>query len=37
MQRYSVVVEWIFGDDGGVPVYVSTAKELSLMLLLNGI
>ena len=33
IQRFPTVVEWIFGDDIGFAVYVSTARELGLMLL----
>ena len=28
MQRFSAVMEWIFGEDAGYPVFVSTARRL---------
>ena len=34
--RFSTVMEWIFGDDSGLTVYVSTARELGIMSLPDG-
>ena len=28
MQSFPAVMEWIFGDDAGLPAYVSTARQL---------
>ena len=36
MQRFPAVIEWIFGDDAGLPAYVTTARQLSKMLLPEG-
>ena len=33
MQRFSGVLELIFGYDSGFPVFVSTARELGIVLL----
>ena len=33
MKVISPVLEWVFGDDAGFPVYVSTARKLGMMLL----
>ena len=33
MRRFSAVVEWIFGDDIGFPIFVNTAIELGTYLL----
>ena len=33
MQRFSEIVEWIFGDESGFPVFVSTVRELGFILL----
>ena len=35
MQIFPTVMEWIFGEDTGFPVYVSTARQLGMMLLSN--
>ena len=35
MQRFPAVMEWIFGDDAGFPVFVSTARKLGMLLLPN--
>ena len=32
MQKFSWVMEWIFGNEAGFPVYVSTARQLGKML-----
>ena len=32
MQSFQAVLEWIFGDDAGFPVYVSTARQLGMLL-----
>ena len=36
MQRYSKVMEWIFGDDVGFQVYVSSAMKLGKLMLPDG-
>ena len=36
LQRFSEVIELIFGDESGFPVFVSTARELGIFLLPNG-
>ena len=36
MQRFPEIMEWIFGDDAGFPVFVNTLKELGLFLLSDG-
>ena len=36
MQKLSAMMEWIFGDDAGFPVYVSTARQIGMCLLPNG-
>ena len=36
MQKLSPVMEWIFGNDAGFPVYVSTARHLSMLFLPTG-
>ena len=33
MQRFSEVLELLFGDESGFPVFVSTARELGIVLL----
>ena len=33
MQRFSEVLSWIFGEDTGFPVFVSTARLLGVILL----
>ena len=33
MQRFSVVMNWIFGEDAGFSVFVSTARGLGILLL----
>ena len=33
MQRFSKVMQWIFGDDTGFAIYVNTARELGILLL----
>lgn len=32
MQRFSDVMEWIFGNEAGFPVYVNTASQLGTLL-----
>ena len=32
MQSFPKAMEWIFGDDAGFPVYVSTARQLGMLL-----
>ena len=32
MQGFSEVIHWLFGDDTGFPVFVSTVKELGMFL-----
>ena len=36
MQIFSDILQWIFGDDTGYPVYVSTAREMGLLMLPGG-
>ena len=36
MQRFSAMLEWMFGEDTGFPVYVSAARQLGIMLLPDG-
>ena len=36
MQKLSAMMEWIFGDDAGFPVYVSTARKMGMLLLPTG-
>ena len=36
MHKLSAMMEWIFGDDAGFPVYVSTARQMGMLLLPNG-
>ena len=36
MQRFSAVMEWVLGDDIGFAAYVSTARQLGMMLLPDG-
>ena len=36
MQRFSEIVEWTFGDNSGLSVFVNTAKELGMILLPAG-
>ena len=33
MQKFSESMEWIFGEDAGLPVFVNTAMELGTLLL----
>ena len=33
MQGFSEVIYWLFGDDTGFPIFVSTVKELGMFLL----
>ena len=33
MQRFSQMLEWIFGIDVGFPVYVNIAREMGLLML----
>ena len=33
VRKFSAVVEWIFGDDIGLPIFVNTAIELGTYLL----
>ena len=37
MQRFSEMLEWIFGSDVGFPVYVNIAREMGILMLPNGI
>ena len=32
MQTLSAMLKWIFGDDAGYPVYVSTARQVGILL-----
>ena len=36
MQIFSVVLEWLVGNDTGFPVYVSIARQLGLLMLSDG-
>ena len=36
LQRFSEVMEWIFGNDFGLPVYVGTARQLGEFILPDG-
>ena len=36
MQRYSRVMEWIFGDNTGFPVFVNTLMNLGQLMLPSG-
>ena len=36
MQKFSEIVEWLFGNDFGFPVYVGTARQLGELILPNG-
>ena len=36
MQKFPSVMECIFGDDAGYPAYVSTWRQLGMMLLPDG-
>ena len=33
MQKFSAVMNWVFGVDTGYPVYVSIAREIGLLML----
>ena len=33
MQRFPAAMEWLFGEDNGYPVYVSTLRLLGMILL----
>ena len=33
MQRFSEMLEWIFGSDVGFPVYVNIAREIGILML----
>ena len=35
-QKFPVVMEWIFGNDPGLPIYVGDAKKLSTLIMPNG-
>ena len=35
MHSLSAVMEWIFGNDTGFPVYVSTLREFGMLMLPN--
>ena len=37
MQICPAVIEWLFGNDAGFPVFVSTARKLGMLLLPNDI
>ena len=36
MQKFSEVMEWIFGNEFGFPLYVATARELGQLMLPYG-
>ena len=36
MQRHSRVMEWIFGDETGFPVFVDTAMNFGILMLPDG-
>ena len=36
MQGFPSVMEWIFGDDAGLPTYISTLRQLGMILLPDG-
>ena len=36
MQKLSAMLEWILGDDAGFPVYVSSARQMGMLLSPNG-
>ena len=36
MQKFSAIMEWIFGEDAGYPVFVSTARKLAIFLQPDG-
>ena len=36
MQIFPALLEWIFGKDTGYPVYVSTLRQLGIILLPNN-
>ena len=36
MQWIPMILEWIFGNDMGFPVYVSTARQLGILMLPDG-
>ena len=36
MQKFSAVMNWIFGVDTGYPVYVSIARQMGLLMLSDG-
>ena len=36
LQSFSEIMEWIFGNELGFPVYVYTARELGKLILPNG-
>ena len=35
MHRFSEAMKWILGDDDGFPVFVSTVKQLGILMLPN--
>ena len=36
MLKYAEVIEWIFGDEFGFPLYLATARRLSQLILPDG-
>ena len=37
MQRFANVLQWIFGDDAGFPIYVIIARQLGFLLMPEGL
>ena len=35
-QKFSALMEWIFGNENGLPIYIGSANQLSTFILPNG-